>query len=94
MQAPEIPTISESGFPKFNALAWNGLIAPARTPKPIIGRIAAEVARAVRDDAFAGRLSALGAEPLGHGPAEFAAMIAADIEQWAEALRISGVGLH
>jgi tripartite-type tricarboxylate transporter receptor subunit TctC len=40
--------------------AWNGLMAPARTPKPIVDRIAAEVARAIRDNAFAGRLSGLG----------------------------------
>jgi len=93
MQAPEIPTISESGFPQFNAVAWNGLLAPARTPKPIVDRIAAEVARAVRDNTFAGRLSGLGTEPLGHGPAEFATMIATDILQWDEALRISGLGL-
>jgi tripartite-type tricarboxylate transporter receptor subunit TctC len=90
-QLPDIPTISESGFPGFRANAWNGLMAPAGTPKAIVDRIAVEVGRVVKDQKFVERLSSFGIEPVGNSPAEFAAMISEDIALWTEALRIAGV---
>ena len=48
-QIPEVPTVSEQGYPGYSVVTWNGLMAPAGTPKPIIERIAAEMARAVKD---------------------------------------------
>jgi len=93
-QAPNVPTVAESGFPGFKIASWTGLMAPAGTPKPIVDRIAAEVVHAIKDPKFVERLSSLGVEPVGNSPAEFAAMISADIELWAEAVRIAGVKLH
>ena len=90
-QIPDVPTFIESGFPGFKALTWNGLLAPAGTPKEIIDRIAKEIAGAVKDSKFIERLDSFGVDPLGNTPAEFAAMIAADIPFWAEAAKIAGV---
>lgn len=90
-QIPTLPTVSESGFPKFRTLTWNGLMAPAGTPKDVISRIAVEVARAVKDPKTLEHLANYGVDPLGSTPEEFAAMIASDISLWAEAVKIAGV---
>ena len=90
-QAPDVPTVAESGYPGYRVVTWNGLMAPAGTPKPVVDRIAAEVARAVKDPKFAERLTAFGVDPLGNTPAEFAALIQREIPVWAEAVEIAGV---
>jgi tripartite-type tricarboxylate transporter receptor subunit TctC len=90
-QIPDVPTLDESGFPGFTTHTWNGLVAPAGTPKEIVDRIAQEVGRAVKDPAFVARLAALGVNPLGNSPEGCAAMIAADIQYWAEAVKLAGV---
>jgi tripartite-type tricarboxylate transporter receptor subunit TctC len=90
-QFPELPTVSESGYPTFKTLTWNGLMAPAGTPKEIVDRIATEVARAVKDPKFVERLVSYGVDPLGNSPEEFAATIASDIPLWADAVTVAGV---
>ena len=65
-------------------------MAPAATPQPIVDRIAAEFARAVKERAFADRLTAYGVDPLGNTPAEFAALIAGEIPLWIEAVNLAG----
>src|SRR5207244_1695187 len=92
-QLPDVPTISESGFPGFRASAWNGLMAPAGTPQAIINRIAVETARVTKEEAFVRRLANLGVDTIGSSPAEFAAMISADMELWADALKLAGISL-
>jgi len=88
---PNVPTVSEAGYPGFKALTWNGLVAPAGTPADVVGRIAQEVARAVRDPKHIERLAGFGVDPLGNRPEEFSAMIAADLTQWGEAVKIAGI---
>jgi tripartite-type tricarboxylate transporter receptor subunit TctC len=90
-QIRDVPTVAEQGYPTFKTMTWNGLMAPAGTPPQIIERVASEVARAAKDPAFAEQLNRLGVDPLGNTPAEFVALIAADIPLWAEAVRIAGV---
>jgi tripartite-type tricarboxylate transporter receptor subunit TctC len=89
--ARQVPTVAESGFPKFNVLTWNGLMAPADTPRPVVDRIAAEIAEAVKDPKFSARLSEFGVDPLGNSPSEYGAMLAADIATWTEAVEAAGV---
>jgi tripartite-type tricarboxylate transporter receptor subunit TctC len=89
--APQVPTVAESGYPKFNVLTWNGLMAPAGTPPDIIDRMAKEIADAVKDPKFAAQLSDYGVDPLGDTPEAYAAMLAKDIPLWAEAVDIAGV---
>jgi tripartite-type tricarboxylate transporter receptor subunit TctC len=85
-QAPQVPTIAESGFPGFEAQSWNGVLAPAATPDGIVNRIAAEFARAAKEPKFL--------ERLGTSPAETARFIAADIALWADAVKIAAVSLQ
>ncbi len=90
-QIPDVPTFIESGFPGFKVVTWNGLTAPAGTPREVVDRIANEVGRAVSGPKLIERLVGFGVTPLGNGPEEFAAQIAADIALWAEAVKIAGV---
>src|SRR5947199_10121501 len=57
-QIPDVPTVAESGFPGFNVVTWNGLVAPAGTPREIIDKVAGEIRRAVKETQFAARLQA------------------------------------
>jgi tripartite-type tricarboxylate transporter receptor subunit TctC len=90
-QIPDLPTVAESGYPGFRTVTWSGLMAPVGTPRPIIDRIAAEVAGAVRDSEFAGRLRAFGLDPAGTGPEEFAVTISGDIAFWGNVVREAGI---
>ena len=90
-QLPDVPTVAESGFPDFNVLTWNGLMAPAGTPRDIVDKIAAEIGRAVKDRQFAARLEQYGADPLGNTPEEFTAMVAADTVLWADTVQSLGL---
>jgi tripartite-type tricarboxylate transporter receptor subunit TctC len=93
-QLPDIPTIAESGFPGFRTMSWWGLMAPPETPKPIANRIAAEVARATKDPRVVEQLTNFGVDPLGNSPEQFAEMVSADIQLWAEAVRLAGLREH
>ncbi len=93
-QLPDVPTVSESGLPGFRTVTWNGLMAPAGTSRDIVDKVAREVAVAVKQPAIVERLYALGVDPLGDTPEQFAATIAADIPMWAEAVKISGATIE
>jgi len=90
-QAPNVPTIAEAGFPGFAVTSWWGLLAPAGTPKPIVDRIAAEIAQATKDPKIVKQLTNFGVDPVGSSPAEFTAMISSDIALWAEAVKLTGL---
>jgi tripartite-type tricarboxylate transporter receptor subunit TctC len=90
-QLPDVPTVAESGFPGFNVLTWNGLMAPAGTPEDVVDKIAAEIGRSVKDPQFAVRLGEYGVDPLGNTPAEFRSMVAADTHLWAETVQSLGL---
>lgn len=90
-QLKDVPTVAESGFPGYDVVTWNGLMAPAGTPKPIVDRIAAEIAKAVKEPKFVERLTSFGADPSGITPQQFSALIASDLKLWAEAVEVAGV---
>jgi tripartite-type tricarboxylate transporter receptor subunit TctC len=93
-QAPDVPSVAESGFPGYDIESWNGMLAPADTPKAIVERIAAEFVRAARDPEFVKQLDKYGADPRGLGPTEFAAFLKQDRALWAEAVKVAGVTLQ
>jgi tripartite-type tricarboxylate transporter receptor subunit TctC len=72
---PDVPTVKELGFPGLELEGWNGIFAPAKTPKDIIDRLQKEIASAVRHPDVAKRLADLGADPVGSSPAEQDAML-------------------
>ena len=88
---PNIPTAAEAGVPKYEALQWYGLLAPAGTPAPIVARLYYETAKAARSPEMKARLAADGAEPVGNTPAAFAAHIRDEMEKWAAVARAAGI---
>jgi tripartite-type tricarboxylate transporter receptor subunit TctC len=92
-QAKDVPTIAESGFPGFRGVSWNGMMAPAKTPKAIVDRVAGEFVRAAKDPKFVAQLDKYGASPAGLTPEQFAKFLKQDTVQWAEAVKIAGVKL-
>ena len=80
--APTVPTIAESGYPGFEALAWHGIMAPARTPPDIIAKLNKEIVKAVNDPATKALLVNQAMQTIGSTPEEFAAFIRNDIAVW------------
>jgi len=81
--APELPTMSESGLPGFEALAWFGLLAPAGTPAAILQRLEAEAQKALASAAMKERLAGMGALPGAPTAEAFGRVIRDDIRRWA-----------
>lgn len=88
---PDTPTISESGFPGFEAVAWIALAAPKGTPEPLRERINAEVGKALADPEFAAKLRSIGAQPRPSTVSEFGAFLAAEQTRWKTLVERSGV---
>jgi tripartite-type tricarboxylate transporter receptor subunit TctC len=88
---PDLPTVSESGVPGFEAIQWFGLLAPAGTPKAIVDRLQAETARILETPVMKERLAVEGAEPVGNKPEEFAAVIKAEMAKWSEVAKAAGI---
>ena len=80
--APEVPTLMESGFPDLEAVAWHGILVPAKTPPEIVKLLNAEMVKALRDPEIKDLLSKQAMQPVGDTPAEFAAFIQKDIATW------------
>ncbi len=80
--APEVPTVSESGYPGFDAIAWHGILAPAGTPPAIIGKLNAEIVKALKDPETAALLEKQAMQTVGNSPAAFADFIRQDIAIW------------
>ena len=91
--APDVPTIAEQGYPGFEAMAWYALFAPAGTPADIVHKVAADATRALQMPDVREKLSALGADPVGGTPEEFAQRLRVENSRWGEAIRKSGVRL-
>ncbi len=81
--APELPTVSESGLPGFEALAWFGVLAPAGTPPAVLQRLEAELHKAMATPAIKERLTTMGAMPGAQNAAGFTRVIQEEIKRWA-----------
>ena len=90
---PDVPTIAEGGVPGYVAVGWNGLVAPAAMPAPLLDKIHDAVVKIVRTPEINARLIDLGAEPALSTPAEFAALIKSEIVKWAKVVKESGAKL-
>jgi tripartite-type tricarboxylate transporter receptor subunit TctC len=82
--APDVPTISESGYPGFDAIAWHGILAPAHTPAAIVDRLNAEIVKALKDPEAQSLLEKQAVQTVGNSPAAFATFIRQDIAVWKE----------
>jgi tripartite-type tricarboxylate transporter receptor subunit TctC len=88
--APDLPTIAESGLPGFDINTWFGIFVPANTPREIVDRLHDEFARALGATDVREKMLALGAEPAGSRPDEFASYIRGEAEKYARVIKASG----
>jgi len=91
-QAPNVPTVSEvTGIKDYDYPPAIGVLAPAKTPKAVINKLAAAIAKSVQHPDVAGRYVTLGIEPVGNTPAQYLAQTRVDIAKYAKAVKAAGV---
>jgi tripartite-type tricarboxylate transporter receptor subunit TctC len=88
---PELPTIMESGLPGYMSTGWMGMMAPARTPKPVLDRLHATLVKVVEMPATRELFERQGAEPVTSTPAEFAKYVAEDYARFTQAIRVANL---
>jgi len=88
---PDAPTLDEVALKGFVAVAWNGLGAPANTPRDVIAKINADVLRIVSSPELKERLKAEGSDPVGSTPGQYAAFLRAEVAKWAKVIKFAGV---
>jgi tripartite-type tricarboxylate transporter receptor subunit TctC len=86
---PDLPTVAESGLPGYEAVGWFGLLAPAATPKAMVEKLSADANQVLSD--IKTRMQAVGADPVGTTPEEFARFIREDQAKWAKLMREAGI---
>jgi len=91
---PNVPTASEAGVPGYQATIWLGIMAPAGTPKDIVERLNAEIAKVIAKPAIREAWAKQGAEPMTMTPAQFEAYMKGDIDKWAKVIRQAGIKLQ
>lgn len=89
----ELPTVAESGLPKFESLTWNGIMVPAGTPPEVIQRLNREVDAILKLQDVKTRLNNAGLEPVGGSPEQFRALIASEARKWEGIIRRTGAKL-
>jgi tripartite-type tricarboxylate transporter receptor subunit TctC len=88
---PDIPTLSESGVPGFEAYSWVGILAPAKTPKDIITKLNKEIVDILKQKDVADMLNQQGALPVGDTPEQFAAYVKAEINKWGAVVKSANI---
>ena len=88
---PDVPTLDESVLKGFEAVAWNGLTAPAKTPRDVIMKINADVIKIVNSPELKERLKADGSDPVGNSPEQYAAFLRNEIAKWAKVIKFANV---
>jgi tripartite-type tricarboxylate transporter receptor subunit TctC len=88
---PDVPSIAEAGVPGYETIQWSGVLAPARTPRVIVGKINADVDRLLKQQEVVLRLGNLGVDPAGGAPGEFGAYLRAETVKWSRLIRETGL---
>ncbi|MGZ5094330.1 MAG: tripartite tricarboxylate transporter substrate binding protein [Burkholderiales bacterium] len=88
---PDIPTVSESGLPGYRAITWNGILAPAATPRDVINKLNGAIVQVLRTPDMKERFAAIGTEPIVSTPDEFAAFLRAEAVKWAGVIKSAGI---
>ena len=88
---PELPTIAEAGVPEYEATQWNGMLAPAATPKEIVAQLNLEIVKTLQRTVVRERLASEMVEPVGNTPDQFHAFMKAEIARWAPVVKASGM---
>jgi len=88
---PAVPTMGEAGYPTVIITAWNGILAPAKTPQSVISHLNTEIVQILRRTEIAARFTARGAEVSPNSPEEFGAYIRNEIDKWGKVVRAAGL---
>jgi tripartite-type tricarboxylate transporter receptor subunit TctC len=88
---PALPTMAEAGVPGFEASTWNGLMAPAATPQPVVTKLNADIVKVLRQPDMLEKFAANALEPIGDSSSEFGAFIASEIARWAKVVKAAGI---
>jgi len=88
---PDVPTFEESGVAPFDVSSWVGILAPAKTPRPVIDRLNKELAAVLQSPFVKERYAVLGIEPVGNSPTQFGEEIKADLARWADVVKAANV---
>jgi tripartite-type tricarboxylate transporter receptor subunit TctC len=91
---PELPTLSESGFPGFEAVPWFGLMGPAGTPQAVVEKVHRETARVLAMPDVRKRFDDIGIAAIGGTPAEFSGLIKTELPVWAKVIKEAGIKLN
>ena len=89
-----VPTLAESGFPGFDMVSWQALVAPANTPKPVIDKLNAEVARVLRTPEMKEKMIGLGTEVVANTPEQFAQYLREEMAKWSKIVKDAGIKLE
>lgn len=90
---PDVPTVSETVIPGYEAYEWNGIFLPTGTPEPVAARLHQALSEVLQEAEVRQRLSDLGAQPMGTTPAEFAAFLRKEDAKWGEVVRKGAIVL-
>ena len=88
---PDVPTIAELGFPDYEITSWQGMFAPAGTPKEIVDKINGELVQMLNTPEVRARMAREGADPVGSTPEQFAVRVKSEIEKWAKVAKAAGM---
>ena len=88
---PDLPTIAEAGYPELDGDAWVGVLVPSGTPKDVVTLLHQEIVEIIALPEIRGRLLAIGLEPVGDFPEEFAAQMKVEMEKWAKVIRAANI---
>jgi tripartite-type tricarboxylate transporter receptor subunit TctC len=91
---PDVPTVSESGLPRYNVTSWYGLFAPPGTPAAVIGKLNSEIAAVLSTPDVTERLAQLGAQAAPTTPEEFGRVVREEIARWAPIVKASGATVN
>lgn len=92
-QLPDTPSLAESGYKGFDAVTWFGVLAPAGTPAPIVGKLNQAINEALKQPDVAEKLRSEGGEVLGGSPEQFSQLLKTEIPRWGEIVKRSGASL-
>jgi tripartite-type tricarboxylate transporter receptor subunit TctC len=87
---PELPTMVEAGVADFEAMAWNGMLVPAKTPREIVNKLHAESVKSLKLPDVQEKIAALGFDAVGNTPQVFAGFLKSELEKWARVARATG----
>jgi len=91
---PDVPTVEESGVPGFTLNGWFGVLAPARTPRPVLDRLTSEVRKAATDPRFIQTMNVQGLDVIGSTPPEMTLLMRTDTKKWTDVIRLTAVKIQ